>query len=164
MSSRREVLGGLGASAIAARWPLDALAKTSAPPLYPSIDLTRFDTPVTPAPADIKFGYAAITWGGNDRQAIEDIASLGFGGIQLRSNVLKEFGDEPAALRQLLARHRLTMVALSSGGVKIDRALEQQVVAEHSGHAKFVREVGGLYLQVTDEKPAGRAVSPDDCR
>lgn len=27
--------------------------------------------------AQLRFGYAAITWGGNDRQAIDDIAALG---------------------------------------------------------------------------------------
>ncbi|MBI4420795.1 MAG: hypothetical protein HY560_08215 [Gemmatimonadetes bacterium] len=35
---------------------------------------------------DIRFGYAAITWGGNDRQAIDDIAAVGFRGIQLRAS------------------------------------------------------------------------------
>ncbi len=43
----------------------------------------------------LKLGYSAITWGGNDVQAIKDIASLGFKGIQLRSNILKEFGTKP---------------------------------------------------------------------
>ena len=69
---------------------------------------------VARAAADIKFGYAAITWQGKDRQAIEDVAALGFPGIKLRSNLLQEFGEKPAALKELLAAHRLTMVAFSS--------------------------------------------------
>ena len=40
------------------------------------------------APAPVKIGYAAITWNGKDLDAIDDIASLGFRGIQLRSNIL----------------------------------------------------------------------------
>ena len=32
------------------------------------------------APSDIQLGYAAITWGGNDEQAIDDISALGFPG------------------------------------------------------------------------------------
>lgn len=72
------------------------------------------------APGDIKFGYAAITWDGNDVQAIADVSSVGFKGIQLRSPIVKEYGDRPAALRELLARQRLTMVALSSGNARID--------------------------------------------
>lgn len=111
---------------------------------------------------DIKFGYAAITWGGDDARAIDDISSLGFPGIQLRSNVLTRFGNDPAALRALLARHRLTFVALSSGNVSIDPALETRVIQEHVDHARFLRDAGGLYLQLIDERPRGRAIEPAD--
>src|SRR5437660_12109348 len=116
MTSRRTFIASLGAAAVGSLLRIDE-ALAFAPPLYPPIDLSYFETPVSPAPADLKFGYAAITWGGRDRDAIDDIASAGFPGIQLRSNVLKEFGEQPAALRDLLAKHRLTLVALSSGGV-----------------------------------------------
>src|SRR3989442_7403682 len=74
--------------------------------------------PPPPAQA-IRFRYAAITWGGNDRQAFEDVASLGYPGIQLRSSILPEFGDKPAALKELLQAHDLKMVALSSSGVTV---------------------------------------------
>jgi inosose dehydratase len=114
------------------------------------------------APGDIRFGYAAITWQGNDRQAIEEIAAVGFKGIQLRSNLFPEFGDKPAALRELLAKHALTMVAFSSGNMLIDPASERDEMEKHLRHARFVREVGGLYLQLTDERPKGRAVTADD--
>lgn len=144
MTSRREFVAGLGAAAVGSALPLGRLADALEPP------------------ADIKLGYAAITWGGNDLQAIEDIAAVGFQGIQLRSNVLAAFGTRPAALRETLGRHRLTMVALSSGAVRLDPALEAQVVAEHTTRARFVRDVGGLYLQVTDERPAGRPAEAVD--
>jgi inosose dehydratase len=102
------------------------------------------------APAAIRFGYAAITWGGNDAQAIEEISALGFTGIQLRSNILKEYGERPKALRELLDRHKLEMVALSSGGVGIAAGTENDEIAKHASNAKFVHDVGGRYLQVTD--------------
>ena len=94
MTSRRTFLGGLGAAAIGSALPIDSmlrLAEAVAPPLYPPIDLSYFETPIAAAPSDIKFGYAAITWNGQDLQAIDDVAAVGFPGIQLRSNVLKEF-------------------------------------------------------------------------
>src|SRR5437660_1210763 len=160
---RRDFLVSVGAAAVGAAVPVDRLAAALAPPLYPPMDLSRFDTAITPAPADITFGYAAITWGGNDRQAIEDIAALGFRGIQLRSNLLKEFGDRPAALKDLLAQHQLTMAAFSSGGVSIDPALEAKTIEDHTRNARFVHDVGGLYLQVTDSKPKDRAITPADC-
>ena len=167
MSTRRSFLAGLGAAAVGSLLPtgrLVRLAEAFAPPLYPPIDLSYFETPLSPAPADLKFGYAAITWGGQDLQAIEDIAAVGFPGIQLRSNVLKEFGARPAALREILAKHRLTMVALSSGGVNIDPAAEVRVIDEHARNARFVHDVGGLYLQVTDQRPKDRAVDAADMR
>ena len=139
MISRRDFLATIGAAgAIALSGRLDAAAA-----------------------GDIKFGYAAITWNGDDLKAIEDISAVGFKGIQLRSPILEKFGDKPGALKDLLAKHRLTMVALSSGNVRIDPAVEKEEIAKHTSNAKFVREVGGLYLQVTDERPK-RAIVPAD--
>jgi inosose dehydratase len=115
------------------------------------------------APGDIRFGYAAITWQGQDKQAIEDIAAVGFPGIQLRTSTLPEFGDKPAALKELLAKRGLTMVAFSSGGVRIEPEFEAEDMALHTKHARFVRDVGGLYLQLTDTRPK-RALVPADYR
>ena len=157
---RREFLRGIGAvTAATAAFPLKKFC--AAEFLYPPMDLSYFDRPISPAPGEIHFGYASITWSGNDRQAIEDIAALGFPGIQLRANVLKEFSG-PAELRALLEKHQLKMVALSSGGVRIDSAVEKDEIAKHTANAKFVRDVGGLYLQVTDERPKDRAITSAD--
>ena len=114
-------------------------------------------------PQSIRFGYAAITWGGNDRQAIDDVAALGFPGIQLRSNIVGQFADKPAALKELLQAHDLKMVALSSGGISVTAPPEEEFV-RHERHAAFVRAVGGLYLQVTDELPKGRPATAADRR
>jgi len=111
----------------------------------------------------IRFGYAAITWNGNDRQAIEDVSALGFPGIQLRANVLAEFGDKPEALKELLRAHDLKMVALSSGGVSVTTRAEEEFV-KHERHAAFVRAVGGMYLQLTDQLPPGRPATAADRR
>lgn len=110
----------------------------------------------------VRIGYAAITWGGNDRQAIEDISSLGYAGIQIRSNVLADFGDHPEALRDLLAKHRLTFVALSSGSIRVDSADPAALIEQHTTNARFLRDAGGLYLQLTVDRPTGRAVTDAD--
>lgn len=114
--------------------------------------------------AQLRFGYAAITWGGNDRQAIDDIAALGFRGIQLRQSAVSTWGDRPAELEELLAERRLKLVALSSGNVLLDPAAEQENLDQHVRNARFVRDVGGRYLQVLDERPRGRDPVPDDYR
>jgi inosose dehydratase len=161
--SRRRFIAGLGTIATASALPLDALSRTFQPPLYPPVDLSYFDRSITPAPAQIQFGYAAITWGGNDSQAISDISEIGFRGIQLRNNVLKDYGDRPKALRDLLDQHHLEMVALSSGGVGIAAGTDNDEIARHLRNAKFVHDVGGHYLQVTDSaRPKDRAPAASD--
>jgi inosose dehydratase len=159
---RRDFLLGIGTAAVATAFPsFDRESLHAAELLYPPRDLSYFDTPISPRPSEIHFGYASITWNGNDRQAIEDIAALGFPGIQLRANVIKEFTGA-AELRDFLETRRLKMVALSSGGVRIDPAVEAEEIAKHTAHAKFVHDVGGLYLQVTDDRPKGRAITAAD--
>jgi inosose dehydratase len=114
--------------------------------------------------ARIRFGYAAITWGGNDPQAIDDIAALGFRGIQLRDSAVARWGSRPDELKALLASRNLTMVALSSGSVTLDPAKLDANLERHVSNARFAQRVGGLYLQVTDERPAGREPGADDYR
>src|ERR1041385_1705645 len=111
-----------------------------------------------------RLGYAAISGRGNDRQAIDDIAALGYRGIQLRLSAMTTWGDRPAELKELLAAHRLTLVALSSGDVSLDPAKEQEQLAQHTRNARFVRDVGGKYLQVIDNRPKGRDPAPEDFR
>jgi inosose dehydratase len=156
---RREFLGAMSVVAAASAFPCGALFAGER--LYPPMDLSHFDTPIPPAPFEIHFGYAAITWGGNDRQAIDDIAAVGFRGIQLRSNSIAEFGN-PAAVRDLLSQHELKFVALSSGDLLSDSAAAKKSIAEHTAHAKFLHAAGGLYLQILDNRPQGRAATPAD--
>jgi inosose dehydratase len=112
----------------------------------------------------MRFGYAAITWGSAITQAIDDIAAVGFRGIQLRGEAFAQYGDRPKELRDLLAQHQLAFAVLSSGNLSIDPAREKEELATHTRHAQFVRDAGGQYLQVIDERPKGRAVVPDDYR
>ena len=156
---RRDFLGAMTTLAAASAFPTSALLARDL--LYPPMDLAHFDTPLTPAPSEIRFGYASITWGGKDRQAIEDIAAVGFQGIQLRSNAIAEFGS-PVAVRDFLTQHELKFVALSSGDLVSDSGSAKKSIAEHTSHAKFLRDAGGLYLQVLDNRPKGRMAIPDD--
>src|SRR5882724_13406672 len=146
---RREFIGGMAALAAASCLPIEVLRARER--LYPPVDLSYFDTPIPPGPSEIHYGYAAITWGGNDRQAIDDVSALGFHGIQIRSNAIEEFGS-PQLLRDLLAKHNLSFVALSSGGINVD-AVQADEITKHVSHAKFLHDAGGKYLQVTDDRP-----------
>ena len=110
----------------------------------------------------VRFGYAAITWGGNDPQAIDDIAALGYRGIQLRDAAVKRWGERPEELRALLADRKLTLVALSSGTMPLDPAKARDAIGNHVRNATFLQRVGGHYLQIIDERPQGRAAESGD--
>jgi inosose dehydratase len=110
----------------------------------------------------VRVGYAAITWGGDDPRAVEEIAAVGFKGIQLRASAFDRWGATPEALRALLAKHGLTFAVLSSGNFKYQPGDVTAQMELHLSHAKFVRDSGGQMLQVIDEKPKDRAVTPDD--
>src|SRR3972149_4256515 len=102
--SRRRFLAGLGALGATALGGAQA-APSSAP-----------------APSRMKIGSAAITWGGRDDEAIDDIAAVGFKAIQLRASVLNAYAGRPAALRRRLRDRHLTFAVLSSGNLRVDPA------------------------------------------
>lgn len=116
------------------------------------------------AASPMHFGYAGITWGNDYMKAIDEVAAVGFSGIQLRAGdgLLDRFGERPAALKELLAQKKLAFPVFSSGNLSIEPAREQEMIDLHVSHAKFVRAAGGLYLQVIDERPKGRDVVADD--
>jgi inosose dehydratase len=141
MVTRRHVLGLLAGSAVASALPRHA-----------------------DAAASLKYGYAGITWGNDYMAAISEIAAVGYRGVQLRAGdgLLDRFGDKPAALRELLEQKRLAFPVFSSGNLSIDPAREREMLELHTKHAAFVHAAGGLFLQVIDERPKGRAVVADD--
>ena len=159
--TRRRLLAGLAtASAASMCSPLlqKAAAEIAGPGrLYPPMDLSLFDTPVDRGAWKLRVGYAAITWGSNIDQAIEQISAAGYPGIQLLGNVLKAHPD-PQTVKGALAEHKLTFVALSSGGTQLDPAKEKEMLEEHTQHAKYLHDAGGKYLQVIGaNNPKGTA-------
>ncbi len=139
---------------------LSSLAAASVLPQRLDGTLAR---PLKAAPSRMRFGYAAITWGGNDVQAISDVGEVGFRGIQLRSPILKDFGDKPKALAELLKEHKLKFVALSGGGPRDDSYVAAEEIATQVKHATFMRAAGGLYLQMTDSaRPKDRKPESKD--
>lgn len=159
--SRRQFLLAAGSTAALSALPETLRAIVGPALLYPPRDLSFFDTPLPKGPAEIRIGYAAIAWGGNDTQAIEDISSLGYPGIQLRANAVKEFPD-PHALRDLLSQHHLKFAALSSGDVALDPAKEADNLAMHEEHAKYLYAAGGRLLQIIGTFRSDGKFSSDD--
>src|SRR5262249_46848794 len=116
------------------------------------------------AAASMKFGYAAITWGADIDKAMDDISAVGFKAIQLRGEAFAQYGDRPRDLVARLEKSKLTFAVLSSGNLSIDPAREQEMLALHAQHARFVSAAGGKCLQIIDERPKGRQVGAEDYR
>jgi inosose dehydratase len=110
------------------------------------------------------FGYSAITWNGNDLVAIKDIAALGFKGIQLRANTYPIFKDKPADLKETLDKNGLKLVMFSSGNVGIQDDITKDIET-HLNHARFVKELGGTSLQITNvSRPKDRLPTTEELK
>lgn len=97
-----------------------------------------------------RMGYSAITWGGNDELAIEELSGLGFKGIQLRANTYAKYKDNPAEIKALLDSKGMSLVMFSSGNVEIDPAKKEANAAMHLNHARFVKALCGTSIQLTN--------------
>jgi inosose dehydratase len=105
----------------------------------------------------ITFAYAAITWGESGvKKAITEISEAGFPGVQLRSNILKEYSD-PAVLKAELAKAKLTFACYSGGGGTADPApaARAKEIEKFMVGAKFAKAAGALVIQVTSPKRSG---------
>ncbi|MGF7214675.1 inosose dehydratase [Spirosoma lacussanchae] len=113
----------------------------------------------------LQIAYSAITWGGNDAQAIADLAALGYRGVQLRANTFGPYKAKPSELKALLDQHKLKLAMFSSGNVEIDPAKEQSTIDMHVAHASFVKALGGSAIQLTNSvRPKDRLPTTDELK
>ncbi|WP_234737213.1 sugar phosphate isomerase/epimerase family protein [Tellurirhabdus bombi] len=147
ISNRRQFLQSAGLSALALTVGGELLAKS----------LVK--------KSGLKIGYSSITWGGKDEQAIKDLASLGYKGIQLRANTFTPYKTKPSELREQLKSNGLTLAMFSSGNVEIDPAKEQSTIDMHVAHASFVKALGGSSLQLTNNvRPKDRKPTTEELK
>ena len=111
----------------------------------------------------LQLGYAAITWGDAIEQSITDVADLGFRGIQLRANAQAKYGDKPEALKRLLDEKGVSLACFSSGNVgDAPKDKWESLLERHVTNARFVRALGGRFLQVTTSRPRDRAPNTEE--
>jgi inosose dehydratase len=146
--NRRQFLQSVGLSALAISAGADLLAH--------SLPLKK---------SGLQIGYSAITWGGNDAQAIKDISGLGFKGIQLRANAFGPYRAKPSELKAMLDAANLQLCMFSSGNVEVDPAKEQSTIDQHVAHASFVKALGGSALQLTNSlRKNGQAPTTEELK
>jgi inosose dehydratase len=115
--------------------------------------------------SDFQIGCHTITWGDKIAQAIDEISELGFRGIQIRAADYRKYANRAGEFKDLMAAKKLTAVSISSGGVTVSSASSKQEIEEHVAIAKWIKEIGGLYLQANDRARVQQGVNdPDDYR
>lgn len=148
--NRRQFLHSAGLSALALSVGADVLA-----------DSFRN----TSGLSGLKIAYSAITWGGNDAKAIDDLSALGYHGVQLRANTFGPYKAKPSELKALLDQHNLKLAMFSSGNVEIDPAKEQSTIDTHVAHASFVKALGGSAIQLTNAaRPKDRLPTAEELK
>jgi inosose dehydratase len=102
------------------------------------------------AQAEIQFGYDTATWADQADQALNEISELGYPGIQLSSVAYAKYAYQAVDFKALLLTKKLTLVALAAGDATLNTATMKQEITDFASRAKWVGEVGGEYMQVTD--------------
>jgi inosose dehydratase len=139
--SRRQFLLGVGAAALAAQFDPDPISSLFA------------------ADYEFKIGYHAMTWGDKTEQAIDEISELGFSGVAIRRSDYEKYANRAAEFKDLMAAKKLTLVSISTGDVTINPGAEKQEIADRVAMAKWTKELGGLYLEATDNSRAKEGVN-----
>ncbi len=99
-----------------------------------------------------QLGFAAIAWNGNDVQAIKDISSLGYHGIQLRGNTYKTYGTDYAKTKELidlLAQYEVKVPVFSGGNIDLGKPKET-LLEHHKKQTAFAKAIGVQYYQFTN--------------
>lgn len=111
--------------------------------------------------AKIKWGCAAITWNGQDEQAIKEIGSLGFKGIQLRGNTFEKYKNKTSELKDLLDKAGIKMPILSGGGGNPGTAEQNKKAMDRwDAMGAFAASMGADFLQITTAGRGGRTAIP----
>jgi sugar phosphate isomerase/epimerase len=146
-SSRRQFL--LGAAAVAVRFDSGREPRS----FKPESIAQDFE---------IKVGYTSAAWGDQTEQAIGEISDLGYQGIQIHEGVYRKYASRTGEFKSLMFAKKLTVVSLSTGGLTSNSNSEKQEIADRVAMAKWLKDVGGLYLQVTDGARAKQGVNDHD--
>ncbi|HEY0709747.1 MAG TPA: sugar phosphate isomerase/epimerase [Polyangia bacterium] len=111
--------------------------------------------PAKSAYPSVKIGYAAITWGdAHAREAMTEIAQLGYPGVQLRATITRDW-NQPLDLKTDLEHFKLTFACVSGGGPSADPAKRSEEVEKFAKLVTFAKAAGALHVQATSPSRTG---------
>jgi inosose dehydratase len=112
-----------------------------------------------------KLGHTGITWPFTPegaRQAMQDIGSLGYAGIELFGFVLDAYPGGIEAVRADLRENGLQLTAAYCSAGLIDPATRTEDIEKMAGWAEKVRALGGAVIVVGANASTQRAYSRED--
>lgn len=105
-----------------------------------------------------------ITWGKDWRQGLADVSALGFKGCETFTYLVDEYYDRQAEFEEIMAEHKLRLVALYAGGRLCDPAVTAKELDWNKKVARFLSSMGAdrMVLGGGVRRPEGN--SPEDWR
>jgi len=108
----------------------------------------------------VKWGIALIPWGDSYLKGIEEISTLGVHGVQIRNNAFNAFKEKPLELKNLCKKLEIEIPIMSGGDVNPDPKERGLLLAQFEDRAKFLKSLGGKFIQATtfkrDSFPPGK--------
>jgi inosose dehydratase len=116
-----------------------------------------------PLPLPNPVGYATISWpDAQFPQALESISELGFKGVQILGWVRQAYaGEKEVSLRERLERLKLEPAVFSCWDVNLNPDEPEDESQRLRADAEYLKQLNGLYLQVTDGGNPHRHYSDD---
>jgi inosose dehydratase len=114
---------------------------------------------------NIRLAVHAITWGGSGlQQAVEDISSQGFRGIETFDRVVQEYAGREQEFDKLLSDHGLRLVSLYGGGNMHLAEQRDEVIARNERLAKFLSERDAKPLTLGPGRRSPGGTTSDELR
>jgi inosose dehydratase len=114
---------------------------------------------------NIRLSVHAITWGGDGlHQAVEDISSLGFRGIETFDNVVGEYAGREEEFDELLGSHGLRLVSLYGGGNMQDPGQRDAVIERNERLARFLGQRNALPLTLGPARRSPGGTTSEELR
>jgi len=114
---------------------------------------------------NIRLAVHAITWGGDGlQQAVQDISSQGFRGIETFDAVVNTYAGREEEFDTLLADHGLRLVSLYGGGTMHIPAQRDEVITRNERLARFLSQRGAIPLTLGPARRTPGGTTDDELR
>ena len=103
--------------------------------------------------SDIELACHVAPWGQNLINALSDIESAGFRGLEMTLDVVEQFEDRVGVFAEILEQHHLQLIAITAGGMIWPGMNLDEEVERNLNTARFLRSAGARLLTLFPPRP-----------